>query len=247
MTFTHALATRPEPQQTELVQGLAALGLDVVSLPAFDFEALPPPADLLEQARDALLVFTSPRAVAYGLTALGGALPKGARAAAIGPATGAALAAQGIEALQAPGTSHDSEALLATIDRQPAPGGALILAAPGGREALQRGFAERNWTVTLAPVYRRVPRVPDTAEASRLGTARKILSLWTSGVAMEQLLEGLGHREKQAVLAGTALVASGRLARLAERHGFQAVVTAENATNAALLAAARRCLEADPD
>lgn len=248
MTFTHALATRPEPQQSDLVQGLAALGVEVVSLPAFHFEAEEPPADLDALVRESLVIFTSPRAVAFGLAALGGALPGGARAAAIGPATRAALATHGIEARHAPGSRHDSEALLATLDADTEPGRAVILAAPGGREALERGLAARGWHVTLVPVYRRLPCSPDPIEARRLAHARKVLSLWTSGVAMAQLLEGLGvgsGRARQSVLHGTALVASGRLAALAREHGFSQVVIADGAANACLLAAARACIEGD--
>lgn len=245
MTFSHALATRPEPQQTELVRALAELGLEAVSLPAFRFEARPVPADLVTRARNALLIFTSPRAVTFGLAALGGALPGTARAAAIGPATQAALAKHGVHALQAPGNRHDSEALLAMLDDGIAPGRALIFAAPGGREALERGLTERGWQVALAPVYRRVLLAPAPMEADRLTHASRVLSLWTSGTAMRHVLQGLPEAARAAVLRGTAIVASERLASLAWERGFDAVVTAEGASNTALLAAARACVEAD--
>jgi uroporphyrinogen-III synthase len=246
MDYTHALATRPEPQQSELVRGLADLGLEVVSLPAFEFEAVEPPGDLVDLGRNALVIFTSPRAVAFGLQALGGALPAGARAAAIGPATSADLASKGIQALQAPGRHHDSEALLAALDVEGAAGRALILAAPGGRKALERGLSRRGWDVTLAPVYRRVLLPPDPVEVGRLRDAGGVLSLWTSGVAMAGLLEGLEATERRAhraVLDGTAIVASERLAARAEDHGFAAVVSAGSAANDALLVAAGRCAQ----
>lgn len=252
MKFSHALATRPEPQQAQLVQGLEDLGLEVISLPAFRFEAPEAheahefSADLRSTGRHALLIFTSPRAVAFGLRALGGGLPEGARAAAIGPATRAALAAQGIEALQAPGARHDSEALLALLDQEldqeNAPARALILAAPGGREALQRGLIARGWEVTLAPVYQRVSIAPDDHEAGRLEEAAGVLSLWTSGTALAEVLGGLSRSARQAVLSGTAIVASARLATLAEARGFHAVVVAGGASNAALLETAAACL-----
>jgi uroporphyrinogen-III synthase len=242
MRFSHALATRPEPQQAELVEALGSLGLEVVSLPAFRFEAQPVPPDLAAQARDALLIFTSPRAVSFGLAALGGALPDGARAAAIGPATRAELGNSGIAALQAPGNRHDSEALLTALDGEATPGCALIFAAPGGREALERGLRDRGWRVSMAHVYRRVPLPPDPEEAGRLDGASRVLSLWTSGTAMDQVLDGLAEPARATVLRGTAIVASPRLASLAEARGFDAVVTAEGAANAALLEAAGACL-----
>jgi uroporphyrinogen-III synthase len=241
VTTSHILATRPEPQQSELLEALAGLGPAVVSMPAFRFEAVPTPSDLVDRAEGALLIFTSPRAVSFGLAALGGVLPSAAQAAAIGPATRAELAQQGIAALQAPGRRHDSEALLAALDGQ-SPGPVLIFAAPGGRKALERGLGERGWQVTFAPVYRRVSQSPDPGEASRLAKAGGVLSLWTSGTAMSELLHGLPGPARAAVLGGAAIVASDRLALLARDLGFDAVVTAEGASNAALTAAARSYL-----
>jgi uroporphyrinogen-III synthase len=243
MRFSHALATRPEPQQAELVEALGSFGLEVVSLPAFRFEAGQGLPDLAAQARGALLVFTSPRAVSFGLAALGGALPVGARAAAIGPATRAELDKRGVVAMQAPGDRHDSEALLAALDGKVPPGRALIFAAPGGREALERGLRGQGWQVSMAHVYRRVPLPPDPVEAGRLDDASRVLSLWTSGTAMRQLLEGLATPARDKVLKGAAIVASARLAALAEVHGFDTVITAAGAANAALLEAVVTCLE----
>ena len=245
MIISHILATRPEPQQSELLTALARLGPEIVSIPAFGFEAMQTPPDLATQARGALLIFSSPRAVTYGLAALDGVLPEDARAAAIGPATRAELEKRGIPALQAPGHRHDSEALLAVLDDDPSPGRALLFVAPGGREALERGLTERGWQVMLAPVYRRVLLPPDPRETERLGRATGVLSLWTSGTAMNQVLRGLPEALRAGVLSGTAVVASDRLAALAREQGFARVAVAEGAANAALLAAVNSCLGAD--
>ena len=51
-----------------------------------------------------------------------------------------ALAAHGIEPVQACGPTFDSEALLERIGADLAPGAAIILTAPGGRDALRRGL-----------------------------------------------------------------------------------------------------------
>ncbi len=241
MTISHILATRPEPQQSELLEALAQFGPEVVSMPAFRFEAVPAPSDLDAQARDALLVFTSPRAVAFGLAALGGILPTHARAAAVGPATRAELEEQGIAALQPRGDRYDSEGLLATLEAQ-SPGRAVIFAAPGGRKALERGLRERGWQVTFAPVYRRVFLTPDPREARRLAGADGVLSLWTSGTAMSEVLQGLPEPVSETVRRGTAIVASDRLASLAQAQGFKDVLTADGAANTALMAAVRSCL-----
>ncbi len=242
-TFSHALASRPEPQQSELVQALASLGLEVISLPVFRFEAGRTESNLWARAGGALLIFTSPRAVHFGLAALGGGVPDGARAAAIGPATHAELERHGIASLQASGSRHDSEALLATLEEEATPGQALIFAAPGGRKALEHGLVERGWEVGVEPVYRRVLLPPDPVEAERLADAEGVLSLWTSGTAMNQVLGGLPERLLTPVLRGTAIVVSERLAKLARERGFGAVIVAAGASNPALLATARACLD----
>ena len=241
-TFSHALASRPEPQQSELVEALASLGLEVISLPVLRFEAGRTESNLWARAGGALLIFTSPRAVHFGLAALGGGIPDGARAAAIGPATHAELERHGIASQQASGSRHDSEALLATLD-EATPGRALIFAAPGGRKALEHGLTERGWEVSVEPVYRRVLLPPDPVEAERLADAEGVLSLWTSATAMNQVLEGLSTRLLTPVLRGTAIVVSERLAKLARERGFGVVIVAAGASNPALLATARACLD----
>ena len=91
-------------------------------------------------AEHRLLVFTSPRAVEHGMRVLPPAMLEGARVASVGPATSRALAAHGIEPVQACGPTFDSEALLERIGADLAPGAAIILTAPGGRDALRRGL-----------------------------------------------------------------------------------------------------------
>jgi uroporphyrinogen-III synthase len=93
-------------------------------------------------------------------------------------------------------------------------------------------------------VYRRVLLPPDPGEANRLADASGVLSLWTSGTAMRQVLEGLEEPARASVLRGTAVVASRRLASLAEEWGFDTVVTAKGAANDALVDAVATCLEA---
>ncbi len=57
----------------------------------------------------------------------------------------------------------DSDSLLACVRAELQPGAALILAAPGGREAIQDGLEATGWQVRLVPVYRRELLTPDPA------------------------------------------------------------------------------------
>ncbi len=240
MRYTHALVSRPRPQLDELAARLEAAGVSPVALPAFRFEAQADrvAADAAWRDRDTrLLIFTSPRAVTFGLPALDTDMLAEARIAAIGPATARALADAGLEPLQASGPRHDSETLLDHLDALLPPGAAVIFAAPGGREALEQGLRSRGWAVRLVPVYRRVAIAPDPAQVARLERADSVVSFWTSTTAMEHLLESLTPMARERVLDGTAIVVSERLAGVARSHGFREVHTAGGASNRSLLAA----------
>lgn len=242
MVPTHALVTRPSPQLEELATHLEQAHLKTVCMPAFRFEARERhivPDEAWRRERNHLLLFTSPRAVAFGLPALSESMLRDGRVAAIGPATARILAEAGYEPLQAPGPDFDSEALLDSLDGRLEPGAAVILAAPGGREALHQGLEARGWSVRLVPVYERVLIDPEPEAIVALEAADRVLSFWTSGVALAHLLGKLSERARRSVRAGTAIVISERLAALARDHGIAEVRVAEGPTNEDLL----RCFQ----
>jgi len=240
MVYTHALLSRPEPQLTELAGGIRAVHLTPVCMPAFTFsatdESVVPDAAWRNHATR-LLIFTSPRAVEFGLRALQDTMLQDCRVVSVGPATTRELAAAGLAALQAPGPTFDSDALLACVESQLQPGAAVILAAPGGREAIQDGLQEMGWQVRLVPVYRREPVDPDPLNIAVLEAAGGVLSIWTSGTAMDHLLSKLSARARDQVRAGTAIVVAERLVQRAGQLGFGDVRLATGASNSALLAA----------
>jgi uroporphyrinogen-III synthase len=242
MAFTHALLTRPRPQLDELADGFEALGLEVVRMPAFRFVParvpIAPDPDWVS-ARSHLVIFTSPRAVEYGLAALDRELLSDSTLAAIGPATARALETEGLSALQAPGPSFDSEALLAHLDGRVEPGSALIVAAPGGREALQRGLESAGWGVRMAAAYERVPVDPAPEQVRLLEEAGRVVSVWTSGNALGHLLGALTPGALAKLYGGAAIVVSGRLARLAQARGFAEVHVSPGPGNKDLLACYR--------
>ena len=100
MRFSHVLITRPRQEAEELAAMLTPLGLQVVLQAAFEFRerdaASEQPrvlADLESTNASRLLIFTSTRAVKFGLAQLPRDLVQRQKIAAIGPATSKALKA----------------------------------------------------------------------------------------------------------------------------------------------------------
>lgn len=233
------------------------LGLDSVIQPAFDYLALdlraedPVAFGMSEQAGAAdLFVFTSTRAVTYGLPQLSRDRLLRARVAAIGPSTAAALAAAGISVGVAPGPGFTSEALLETLgaasqtltESQQAQGRAFIVAAPGGRKALADGLNRAGWRTVYLMVYRSVPAELDRAALAQLDDASGILSVWTSGNAMKSLAQRLPPAVWFRLCRGEWLVISDRLERLARAYGPAAIHLSSGPDNGSILSAIRALL-----
>jgi uroporphyrinogen-III synthase len=248
LNFSHVFISRPRQEAEELAGMLAPLGLRAVVQPAFDYCALDARASdpagyaRLEAARPGdLVVFTSPRAVEYGLAQIPRTLLRQLRVAAIGPGSGAALAAAGIRVAVAAGTGYTSEALLATLAEE-APGQAFVVAAPGGRQALPEGLSASGWRVEMLMVYRAEPAALDGAALAVLSAAVGVLSVWTSGNAMKALSQRLPPATWFKLCQGEWLVISERLRRLARAYGPGRIHLAAGPGNRALLAAIRGLL-----
>ncbi len=98
MVYTHALLSRPEPQLTELANGIRVAHLNPVGMPAFTFAATGEtvaPDKAWREHPSRLLVFTSPRAVEFGLPVVPASMLRESHIASVGPATTRALAAAG--------------------------------------------------------------------------------------------------------------------------------------------------------
>lgn len=248
MPEARVLVTRPQPQCAELARLLEARRVSAIEMPAMGFAAAAQPfepgARWLE-ARHRLAVFTSPRAVEYGLAVLPPALLAKVTVAAIGPATAEALAQRGLSAMQAPDGGYVSESLLQAPQLQLAPGQALILAAPGGRDALMEGLTALGWQVQVGEVYRRVPLPPQAPAIEALRTAPLVVSTWTSSAAMSTVLGGLPKDVTTRLLAGPWVVISERLAAGARGHGATDVQLADGPDNQALLRAALKAVQSN--
>jgi uroporphyrinogen-III synthase len=231
MTFTHVFITRPREESVELAAMLKPLGLQTVVQPAFNYfpeDIRVSQAEIFTEMRtagaDALVVFTSPRAVFHGLPQLPDSVRFHARIAAIGPATARALGDAGIRVNITPATGYTSEALLETLSREsPQPGRerpfAFIISAPGGRQTLFESLGENGWRARLVMAYRPEPAELDKQELGKLAEASGVLSVWTSANAMKALSQRLQPSAWFPLCQGDWLVISDRLRRLARAYG----------------------------
>lgn len=152
------LVTRPRKQAGGLIDAITALGGSVTAFPVLEPRARPAAAVLDEAAQlhtPDIVVFISPNAVRHGIRFAGAA-----RIAAVGPATGQAVAAAGRTTdIQAPG-GFNSEQLLATPQMQDVEGKIVrIIRGVGGRGLLGDTLRERGATVEYLEVYsRELPR-----------------------------------------------------------------------------------------
>ncbi len=224
---------------------LAPMGIKGIVQPAQSFERRqiePAELDSLESAGDgALLVFTSPRAVEFGLPQLPTRLLAGARIAAIGPATARELQAAGRRPHIEPLDGYTSEALLEALDNLPSPqpAAAFVVCAPGGRDTLLEGLASRGLNARPLWVYERRTAEVDPASLEAIAGADRLLSVFTSGDAMQVMSQRLPPAAWFAVCRGEWLVVSGRLRRLARAFGPSAVHIAGGPQNTDLATAIR--------
>lgn len=233
---------------------LAPLGLQTVVQPAFDYVALDAQradpqtcAELESSSGRDLVVFTSPRAVTHGLAQLPREALLRLRVAAIGPATASALTASGIPVGIAAAEGFTSEDLLDSLSREPPAGSgrqgrAFVLAAPGGRQTLLEGLAKAGWRAKMLMVYRPEPVAVDREVLALLDDATGILSVWTSGNAMNALSQRLPPAAWFRLCQGEWLVISERLRRLARAYGPVQIHLASGPGNGAILAAIRSLL-----
>lgn len=253
--FSHVLITRPRAEAERLASMLMPLEIEIIVQPAQTFagrkldKALA--SDLKEVQGPILLIFTSTRSVEFGLPLFPAKVLESAQIAAIGPATAKALAAAGRRVGITPSGRYTSEALLETLAkddwiaaarRSSTPGArhlALIVCAPGGRQALQASLIESGWDARPAWVYDRLADDISAAAVEQICQADQLLSVWTSGKAMESLSQRLPPSAWYAICRGEWLVMSERLQRLARAYGPAAVHLSGGPGNADLAASVR--------
>ena len=243
--FSHVLITRPRVESDRLASRLAAMNIESIVQPAQEFESLALSTEALEELGDlnspVLLIFTSPRSVDYGLGQIPRSLLFDARIAAIGPATARALAAAGKPTALQSGDGYTSEALIKLLAGQaekPA-GTALVVCAPGGRQMLMERLPETGWQPRAIHVYERKAAALSEDSVKAITNASKLLTVFTSGEAMNTLSQRLPPAAWYAICRGEWLVISERLQRLARAFGPSAIHLSGGPGNAELATAIR--------
>lgn len=204
------LVTRPAAQAGELADAIERAGGRAIRFPAIEIQGREPDTIGREQAAlpaADIVFFASPNAVEFGFAA---AAAPGARLAAIGPATAAALRARGRAADICSPAGFDSEALLEEPELEDVRGRVIrIVRGDRGRELLANTLKARGAAVDYLSVYRRLPARHAQSELDELerlwrGGAVGIVTVM-SVETLDNLLTALPHYCLDA-LPGTPLV-----------------------------------------
>jgi uroporphyrinogen-III synthase len=239
------LVTRPHRQAGALCDLITKEGGCAIRFPVLDIvpvEDLAKAANLLHnQALYHWIIFVSTNAVEYALRALNDRMGIAApiRVAAIGKATADALAEAGVRDVLAGPPPYSSEALLALPEMQAMKGNrCLIVRGRGGRSQLADTLRGRGAVVDYAEVYRRVRLRPDVA--SLLDRWRRdgvdVVTVF-SGEALHNLVAMVGESGNDLLKSTPLIVVSRRLGDQALERGFEHVIEAERAADAAMLEA----------
>jgi len=238
--MTHVLVTRPLDTSRQLAGDLDAHGLTPIVMPLYTFSPIHPLVNLdsvlSQDGIRKLVIFTSPRAVEFGLEAVP---PRdqleGLEIAVIGSSTGAALEARGYPVHIQARTGFTSEDFLQIPGLQENAGDAVIFCAPGGRMTIAEGMDRLGWKVTRAMVYERVPLEPGATQIDELRDCDGLLSIWTSISALKLAEQYLPADVWGKILGSTVLVISTRIQHYLEQMGAGSVELAIGPGNPDLL------------
>jgi uroporphyrinogen III methyltransferase / synthase len=219
--------TRARAQSSGLARRLAELGASVIETPAIRVRMLPGPP--LDPSPYDLVCVTSVNGVEGLFARLQAAEPPrdaralaGARVAAIGPATVAALAARGIRA-DVVAERFLAESLVEALEQVPVRR-ALIARASRARDQLPDALAARGVAVDVLDVYETIPEAPPAEVLERALSADYIT--FTSSSTVRFFLDAAGG--PGAILPSTRLVSIGPVTTETLReHGLEPHVQAE--------------------
>ena len=233
----YVISLRPSGTHDPVRRAAVARGARLLPLSTLRLVALPAAPALQAALACPRVVFTSPAAVRFAAMLQPLRLAPGRQAFAVGAGTAAALRRAGIADAIAPTTRGDSEALLALPGLRAA-GAIGLVTAPGGRGLIAETLAHRGATVHRADVYRREPIRPRTDRLASLATLPAHSALLVSSAEAFDAFWKETADAQRTLLRGRPVVASSpRLAAMLADHGFAAIVAADSATPARLLAA----------
>ncbi len=261
------LVTRPAGQQEELRAAIETAGGEAIALPLLAIEAAGELEAKLEQLHDySKVIFISVNAVRFAaerIAASGGAISPKAEIFAVGKATARAAAASLGRPAHSPANGGDSEKLLAMPQLKNVRGDKIaIFRGAGGRELLAAELCRRGANVDYLEVYRRVPEARATARLRQaLAGGCPDFVILTSAAALNRWRELIDQLRASIKPSATAIplrasvdnpgrigitdqlmqtplaVPSPRVAELAARLGFSAVLNAGGADAQAIVAA----------
>lgn len=238
---TRIAITRPVGSGDGLARRVRALGGAALLLPGARLRAAPDARTARAALRAALagdvVIFTSPAAVRFAAALA--KLKTSAQVLAPGRGTARALRRAGLAHVTCP-AREDSEGLLELAALRAVRGQRIaIVGADGGRGLLESRLTARGGSVSAAHVYARTPARLDRRHANALLRTlhQPLFVLVSSAQALANILAALPGDARAALLAGTAVASSERLAQRAHAAGFARVRCAASAHAGDLLAA----------
>ncbi|MEP4149352.1 MAG: uroporphyrinogen-III synthase [Halioglobus sp.] len=244
---TSVLVTRPVGQAQDLVRALVEAGCKPVhhqpmlELARLDELAAEQRQHLLDLDLYHHIIFISANAVRFGLERIDDywpQLPAGLNWYAIGGTTASLLQERGLHPL-VPAQEINSEGLLNLAELEGVSGQrVLIVKGVGGRETLRETLSQRGAKVDELACYKRIcPTMAPGALADMLRREATDVVMISSGEGLSNMLTLLSDKESTNFRDIGLVVPSPRVAALARQTGFNNVVTAANASDAAMLQA----------
>lgn len=244
---TAVLVTRPSGDAADtLCYALRAAGYRAFHQPLIELHPLAEPSHVQRQVLLGLdtyqhVIFISGNAVNFGMRWVEDfwpQLPHGLHWYAVGAATAAALRRFGIEAMT-PHSSMSSEGLLAMPSLQSVRGERVLLVkGEGGRDTLRQTLLGRGAAVDELACYRRgLPELSQSELAARLASWAVDVILVSSGEGLGNLQLLLSPAESTKFKALGMIVPSLRIAEMARDAGFSHIITAEDASDGAMMGA----------
>jgi uroporphyrinogen III methyltransferase / synthase len=252
------VVTRARAQAGELSDELEKLGAEVHEFPTIEIQ---PPEDFgpLDAAICDLdsfgwIVFTSVNGVEAFLERLRHhgldlrAVPRGAKVAAIGPATAQKIEEAGLRVDVVP-EEYRAEALIGALDAGSLAGERILIPrAKVAREILPDNLREAGAEVVVPPAYESVPSSEGREELSRRLQSGEIDCVtFTASSTVENFVAAFGAEEAARLLAGTRVACIGPItAETARKRDIRVDVEAEEYTISGLVEAVADLLAADP-
>lgn len=237
------VVTRARKQAGELSRRLEELGAEAIEFPTIEIR---PPRDfgLLDKAIDRLdsydwLVFTSVNGVESFLGRLRDrgldirSVPRGAKIAAIGPATARRVEEAGLKVDAVP-SEYRAEALIPEVSGDGSLAGKRILIprAKVAREVLPERLREAGAEVDVPPAYESVPDASGAeALARRIEDGEVDCVTFTASSTVENFVRAFGEERSVRLLRKTKVACIGPLtAQTARGHGLRVDAVAREYT-----------------